>query len=158
VRLERARNLLAILIRHPMLLPEVEEPLAGLDLPDGHCTALRAAVLQWLPTADALDSHLLLAQLAQRGLGESALWATARAGLSPAAASEAQPGEALDGFWHFFALLRGEEELMADRAEAERQLVATNDPAAQQRLIGLKRALDALRRGEVAEAEPGSLT
>ena len=65
-----------------------------------------------------------------------------------AARPEAQPAEALDGWWHFFGLLRGEAELVEDRARAEQSLIATNDPAAQQRLIRLTEALAALRGGE----------
>lgn len=154
IRLERARNLLAILLRHPMLLPEVEEPLAALDLPEGDCTRLRAALLDWLSQADALDSADLMDQLAMAGLGDAATWAMRPAGLAAAAHPEAQPKEALDGWWHFFGLLRGEAELAQDRAEAERMLVETNDPAAQQRLIRLTEALAALRGGDLPEPGP----
>ena len=151
VRLERARNLLAILLRHPLLLPEVEEPLAGLDLPEGPCTRLRDAMLAWLAGAETLDSADLFAHLAGCGLEDAAAWATRGPGLSAAAAPEAQPKEALDGWWHFFGLLRGEAELIADRAEAERMLVETNDPVAQQRLIRLTEALASLRGGEAGQ-------
>ena len=145
VRRERARNLIAILLRHPAILPDVEEPLAVLDLPDGPCARLRAALLDWLARTDTLDSPGLMAQLAQCGLGESVAWVTRRDGLCDAALPDAQPREALDGFWHFFGLLRGEAELIADRAEAERMLAETNDPLAQQRLIRLSQALALLR-------------
>jgi DNA primase len=94
-------------------------------------------------------------QLAKCGLEESVLWATRRAGLCAAASPEAQPREALDGFWHFFALLRGEAELIADRAEAQRMLVETNDPTVQQRLIRLTEALAVLRGGGEAESGQG---
>ena len=148
IRSERARNLLAILLRHPALLPEVEEPLAGLDLPEGHCTTLRAALLAWLARADVLDSALLLDQLAFSGAGEAVAWALRGPGLAKEARPEAQPAEALDGWWHFFAFLRGEAELAEDCARAERSLVASNDPAEQQRLIRLTQARAALRAGE----------
>ncbi|CAA9229423.1 MAG: DNA primase [uncultured Acetobacteraceae bacterium] len=148
IRSERARNLLAILLRHPVLLPEIEESLASLDLPEGHCATLRAALLDWLARADVLDSALLLAQLASSGAGEAIAWALRGPGLAAAAQAEAQPADALDGWWHFFGLLRGEAELAEDRARAEQSLVATNDPAAQQRLIRLTEALVALRGGE----------
>ena len=39
----------AILLRHPWLLPQVEEGLGLLDLPDGHATQLRAAILRMVP-------------------------------------------------------------------------------------------------------------
>ena len=149
VRLERARNLLAILLRHPVILPEVEESLAGLDLPDGHCSALRAGLLGWLARADVLDSALLLDQLASSGAGEAVAWALRGPGLAKEAKPEAQPAEALDGWWHFFAFLRGEAELAEDCARAERSLAANNDPAEQQRLIRLTQARNALRAGEV---------
>ncbi len=87
-------------------------------------------------------------QLASSGAGEAVAWALRRAGLPPAALPEAQPAEALNGWWHFFALLRGEADLLEDRARAERDLVDTNDPAAQQRVIRLSEALLSLRGGE----------
>jgi DNA primase len=148
IRLERARNLLAILLRHPALLPEVEEPFAGLDLPEGDCAALRAALLAWLGRADVLDSAALMDQLAQSGLEAAAAWVVRPQGLSHAAHPDAQPAEALDGWWHFFGLLRGEAELIEDRAAAQRLLVETNDTVAQQRLIRLSEALAALRGGD----------
>ncbi|MBK1659523.1 DNA primase [Paracraurococcus ruber] len=162
IRRERARNLLAILVRHPLLLPEVEEALMSLDLPAGEAEGLRAAMLAWLGTAEPLDSAALTGHLAQCGMGNAVTWATRATGLCAAAQPTAQPKEALDGWWHFFGLLRGEADLVQDLADAQRQLTETYDPAAQQRLIRLKRALDALRRGETesdpdeaAEGEPG---
>ncbi|MFZ4410487.1 MAG: DNA primase [Paracraurococcus sp.] len=148
IRLERARNLLAILLRHPILLPEVEESLIALDLPAGDPQALRSALLAWLPRAELLDSAALARHLAEDGMENAATWATRATGLCAAAHPAAQPGEALDGWWHFFGLLRGEAELVEDRAEAQRLLVETNDPAAQQRLIRLSEALAVLRGGE----------
>jgi DNA primase len=144
---ERARNLVAILLQHPGILGEVEEALMGLDLPEGPCTALRDAMLGWFGMADTLDSQGLMAQLNQRGLGDSVAWIMRRDGLCDAALPDAQPKEALDGFWHFFALLRGEAELIADRADALKMLAETNDPLAQQRLIRLSEALSLLRTG-----------
>ncbi|MDB5374321.1 MAG: primase [Belnapia sp.] len=148
IRQERARNLLAILLRHPAILPEVEEALGVLDLPQGEAIALRAALLGWLPVADVLDSQGLMDHLRQAGLESAAAWAVRTAGLCKAADPEAQPKDALDGWWHFFALLRGEAELVEDLAEAQRVLVETNDPVAQQRYIRLLEARNALRGGD----------
>ena len=148
--------------RHPVAPPgpsaEVEEPLAGLDLPEGHCTTLRAALLAWLARADVLDSALLLDQLAFSGAGEAVAWALRGPGLAKEARPEAQPAEALDGWWHFFAFLRGEAELAEDCARAERSLVASNDPAEQQRLIRLTQARAALRAGEAGLNGAGAAT
>ena len=147
VRRERARNLLAILLQHPGLLPDVEECLADIDLPEGAAADLRAALLAWLSVAARLDSADLARHLENIGLRDAVTWALRPAGLVPAAAREALPGEVLDGWWHFFGLLRGEAALLRDRAEAERQLIETNDPSAQQRLIRLSEAIVELREG-----------
>ncbi|RAI58412.1 DNA primase [Roseicella frigidaeris] len=153
IRLERARNLLAILLRHPAILPDVEEALMTLDLPAGPCEALGHALLDWLRGAELLDSEALAGHLAQNGMQDTVAWAVRATGLCAAAHPTAQPKEALDGWWHFFGLLRGEAELIKDQTEAQRLLTDRNDPAAQKRLIGLTKALAALRAGET-EAIP----
>lgn len=148
VRAERARMLFAILLRHPWLLPQVEEAVGLLDLPDGPATHLRAAILAWQGDAERLDSEGLIAHLAKCGLEDAVAWALVPAGLPLAARPEALPGEVEEGFWHFFLRLRGEADLIEDQQEARRILAETNDPAAQRRLILLTEALDAVRRGE----------
>ena len=85
-------------------------------------------------------------------------WALRGPGLAKEARSEAQPAEALDGWWHFFAFLRGEAELAEDCARAERSLVADNDPVEQQRLIRLTQARAALRAGEAGLNGAGAAT
>jgi DNA primase len=153
VQAERARMLFAILLRHPWLLPQVEEGLGLLDLPDGPATQLRAAILAWHPAAQRVDSEGVIAHLAQSGLDEAVAWALTPDGLPRAAGPEAQPGEVEEGYWHFFLRLRGEAELLEDQQEARRILAETNDPAAQRRLIVLSEALDAIRRGEPATGD-----
>ena len=149
IRSERARNLLAILLKHPVILPEIEESLAGIDLPEGHPETLRAALLAWLARGDVLDSALLLDQLASSRAGEAVTWALRGPGLAKEARPDTQPAEALAAWWHFFALLRGEAELSEDCARAERHLADTNDPAAERRLKHLTEARLALRSGEI---------
>ncbi len=147
-RAAQAAALLAITIRHPWLLQEVEESLAGLDLPPGECSQCRARLLAWLAEGDELDSAVLMDHLASGGMGEFVARLLRDPALPAAAQPDAQPKEALDAWWHFFALLRGEADLVADQIAARQALAETNDPAAQRRLIRLTRALDALRRGE----------
>jgi len=157
VRAERARMLLAILLRHPWLLPQVEEALAMLDLPEGRPSELRAAILAWLGAAERLDSEDLIAHLRAQGLEEMLAWAFHPAGLPQAARKEALPAEVEEGFWHFFLRLRGEADLIQDQKEAERILLETNDPGAQRRLVLVTEALDAIRRGEdVAAVRDGA--
>jgi DNA primase len=151
IRRQRARILLAIALHHPFLLPDVEEPLALLDFPEGPLRRLRDAILAWLPTAPRLDSGELIAHLAQSGFAvDEVLRGT---GLPAEAGASAQPKEALDAFWQIFGFLRGEDELVEDLHRARAAWVETNDAGAQTRLIRLAGALDALRRGEAEEPE-----
>jgi DNA primase len=151
----QAAALLAITLRHPWLLPEVEESLAGVDLVEGTLSQCRSATLAWLAGGHELDSGGLMDHLAQCGMGEFAATLLRDPSLPAAALPDAQPKEALDGWWHFFGLLRGEAELRADQAEAERAWTGSRDPEDQgralRRLIRLRSAINALRRGEWAE-------
>jgi len=151
-RAERARMLFAIVLRHPWLLPQIEEALGLLDLPDGPPAQLRAAILAWHGGAGRVDSEGLIAHLAGSGSENAVAWALAPAGLPLAARAEALAVEVEEGFWHFFLRLRGEADLIEDQQEARRILAETNDPAAQRRLILLTEALEAIRRGEAAAA------
>jgi DNA primase len=150
VRAERARMMFAIILRHPWLLPQVEEAVGLLDLPPGPPTQLRDAILAWHVAAEPLDSEGLIAHLALYGVEDAVSWALAPTGLPLAARAEALPGEVEEGFWHFFLRLRGEAELIEDQQDARKALAETNDPSAQRRLILVTEALDALRRGEGA--------
>jgi DNA primase len=152
-RAAQAAALMATTLNHPWLLPEVEESLAGLDLGDGALAQCRAGALAWLAEGHVLDSTGLMDHLAQVGLAEVCTRLLRDPGLPAAARPDAQPGEALDAWWHFFGLLRGEAELRADQAAARQALAETNDAAAQRRLIRLSQALEALRRGEWNEAD-----
>lgn len=151
IQAQRARIILAICLHHPDLLREVEEPLALLELPEGPAKQVRDALLAWIPRAERLDSVELIAHLAQSPVSAASAWVLRPAGLPMEARSGAQPKEALDAFWQIFGFLRGEAELAEDARAAEAAFAGSNDPAAQARLIRLRAALDALRRGEVED-------
>ncbi|MBY0337961.1 MAG: DNA primase [Acetobacteraceae bacterium] len=152
VRAERARMLLAILLRHPALLRDVEEPLMLLDLPVGAAERLRSALLAWLAAAERLDSGELIAHLAGTD-PEATSWALKPGALPAEAMDGAQPAEALDAFWQIFGLLHGADGLEQDRQRAVEELTRTNDLAVQLRVIRLTEALAALRRGEPGASE-----
>ncbi|UPY38109.1 DNA primase [Sediminicoccus sp. KRV36] len=153
IQAERARIILAICIHQPEILRDAQEPLALLDLPDGPARQVRDALLAWIEGAARLDSGELIAHLALCGIAPAADWVLRASGLPMEARPGAQPKEALDAFWQMFGFLRGEAELAEDARAAQMAFAATNDPAAQIRLIRLTEALDALRRGESDEAD-----
>ncbi|MFM8613700.1 MAG: DNA primase, partial [Alphaproteobacteria bacterium] len=148
IRTAQARILIAILLRHPWLLPQIEEAFGLLDLPEGPARGLQSAILSWPKDSKRLDSQALLSHLATEDMAEAAAWALGAEALPQAARPDALPREVEEGFWHFFLRLRGEAALLEDQKAAAESFAATNDPAAQQRLIRLTEALGALRRGE----------
>jgi len=150
---ERARALVAILLRHPGLLPDVEEAFATLDLPPG-LVRLRDAILQWSQASEKLDSGGLMSHLSNSGLAAEATLALSAAPvpLPGCAAADAMPAEAGAGWWHFFGLMNPErldEEVEAARAAFAQQA----DEAAQRRLIVLTSTRAALLRGEAGETD-----
>jgi len=151
IQAERARVIMAICLRHPTLLPEVEEPLALLDFPESPAKQVRDALLAWIRGAERLDSAELIAHLAGSPAAGASTLVLRDAGLPPEARPGSQPKEALDAFWQMFGFLRGEAELAEDARAAATAWAETNDAAAQARLIRLTLALDALRRGEVED-------
>ena len=145
---ERARNLVTILLRHPVLLHDVEEAFGTIDLPPG-LARLRDAILQWGNAVELLDSEALMTHLTQDGLAAETAQALSAVPypLPACAAPDAMPAEAEAGWWHIFGLMhrgRLEEEVAA----AMRDMTERGDEAAQRRLIALCTARNALRQGE----------
>jgi DNA primase len=145
---ERLRILTAILLRHPMLLRDVEHAYVGLDLPTPLAT-LRTALQDWVEAAEILDSPALMTHLTNSGLQAEADQALARGPvpLPACASSVAMPAEAAAGWWHIFGFLNvqrlGEEIVLAEAACAQ-DLTAQS----QNRLLALKAALNKVNSGE----------
>jgi DNA primase len=145
---ERARVLMAILLRHPALLPDVEEAFGTIALPP-ELEQLRDAFLAWAEGTQDLDSAAVMSHLTQTGLAGSSAQALSAVPVPlPACASvDAMPAEAEAGWWHFFGLMNPER-LEEEVAAAGRDFANRPDEGAQRRLIALCSARDALRRGE----------
>jgi DNA primase len=150
---ERGRNLVAILLRHPALLHDVEEAFGTVALPPA-LDRLRTAILQHANAAETLDSAALMTHLTSIGLAAEVAQALSVVPYPlPAAASpDAMPEEAEDDWWHIFGLIdpgRLDEEVAA----AERDMKTQMNNANQHRLKVLAAARNALRRGEPDEAD-----
>jgi len=153
VSIERSRILTAILLRHPILLRDVEHAYTGLELPPS-LESLRQAVIEWAETAEILDSGALISHLTQSGLHaetEQTL-GVVPVPLPACAALAAMPAEAEAGWWHIFGFLNvqrlGEEIALAEAACRENLT-----PQTQQRLLALKSALIKVTSGEPDGAE-----
>ncbi len=150
---ERARFMVAILLHHPALLPDVEEAFATLALPAG-LARLRDVILQWSQTTEMLDSAGLMSHLTHSGLAAEAAQALSAAPvpLPGCASPDAMPAEAGAGWWHFFGLMNPER--LDEEVEAARAAFAVQaDEAAQRRLIVLTATRAALLRGEAGETD-----
>jgi DNA primase len=147
--------LIAILLRHPGLLHDVEEAFSAIALP-APFARLRGALMGWAEQSQTLDSDGLITHLTQAGLAAEAAQALSAVPypLAACASPDAQPAEAEAGWWHIFGFLDPgglEEEVAA----ATLHFASHPDEAAQRRLIALCTARDALRRGEQGQdAEP----
>jgi len=140
---ERARCLVAILLRHPDLLRDTEEAFAALDLSPA-MSRLRDAMLH-ASERNALDSTALLTQLSASGAMEEAAQALSSAPypLPACAHADAMPAEAEAGWWHIFGLMH-RSRLDEEVAAAGQAFTDRPDEAAQRRLIALCAARDAL--------------
>ncbi len=145
---ERARNLVAILLRHPDLLHDVDEAFGQLVLPDA-LAALRECIQDWAIATELLDSQTLMDHLTQSGFAVSVAEVLSHfpTPLPICASADAMPAEAEAGWWEIFGLMhrkRLEEEVEI----AERDLVAHFDQTRVRRLLALRAALNALRESE----------
>ena len=174
---ERLRILVAILLRHPDLLHDVEQAFCRLQLPPA-LSDIRAAMLEWSgtpcgsldalgrPAADApagdagdepaasplLDSAGLIAHLHSAGLSAQTDVILAPSPLPIAAtiSEHAMPAEVEEAWWQIFGLVNAGG-LREQVAAAQRLLTERWDQAAQKQLILLKSALEAVERGEQAD-------
>jgi len=148
---ERIRTLTAILLRHPALLPRLEEAYAGLPLPPA-AHRLHAALQPYADDADNLDFAGLIAHLTILRLADDAAWALGEVPfpLPACAGADATASEAEAGWWYIYGLMR-RGSLEEEVAAARRDFAATPSQAAQQRLISLSGALESSRRGEYGQ-------
>ncbi|MCB8874806.1 DNA primase [Acidisoma silvae] len=144
---ERARVLLAILLTHPQLLPDLEEPLGMLDLPP-HLTRLRDALAAWLDGHPELDREALNAHLRRLGYdGDVSVVLEARH-LPASAMPNASLTEAASSWWQIYGFMR-QAQLEEEVAAKQRQFSQTQDAETARQLVALTEALQRLRSGDM---------
>ncbi len=142
---DRPRQLMAILLRQPALLPELEEEFSNLAL-SGALARLRSAILQWWEGEPLLDSAGLISQLNAAGLAAEAREALASAPL-PVCPAGVEPAEARARWREVYDMLMSEPRLKEDVAARQREFAVSMEPTHEQKLAASKFELDAVRRG-----------
>jgi DNA primase len=148
---ERLRTLTAILLRHPGLLPRLEEAYGALPLPPP-AQRLHHALQPYADDADNLDFESLIAHLTGLRLADDVAWSLGEVPfpLPACAGPTATASEAEAGWWYIYGLMR-RGSLEEEVAAARRDFAAMPSQAAQQRLISLSGALESSRRGEYGQ-------
>ncbi|MCB5944927.1 DNA primase [Acidocella sp. KAb 2-4] len=147
--LRRARLMLATLLRHPVLIHDVEEAFAHVPLPPGD-EALRHALHGFAAQARHLDSENLLTHLESLGLAGQARALLAQAASEYRLAPDASPAEAAQSWWSWYSLMDFSIDMLrAQRDEAQAFWLAhPEDQAACARLMKYNELLAAARAGE----------
>ncbi len=106
VQAERGRTLTAIILRHPSLLPSLEEAWADVTMPP-YLARLRDGILGVAFSDTPLDETALIAHLHSLGLAgdlQNAL-GDRPFPLAACASADAMPADAAAGFWHIWGLM-----------------------------------------------------
>jgi DNA primase len=149
---ERTRILVAILLLHPFLLPEVSTAFGNLSL-DSPLARLRHEMDIWLDmrveNGESLDSASLMDHLTQSGLSSAVQDVMARGGmpLVTCANSDAMPATVAAAWWHMFGFLNAGQ-LREEVALAEADVRQNWTPETVRRHLALIDALQKVQRGE----------
>ena len=163
---ERLNILTALLLKHPDILPHVEQAYSHLVLPES-LDLLRGALLDWAAQGGELTDESCQAWLEEHGLQDvtEALLAgpLPREVGSKREKDDVLKVEIIESWWHFYGLVNFasfEREVKHDIQEAIMKAYASDAPAADdsgggaafpEGLLARMRVLDALRRGEEPE-------
>jgi DNA primase len=145
----RERDVLALILSHPSLLPEAEEALAALEFQSAACERLRAALVAEAEAAFGLDSAGLIDHLRRMDLREplDAVLGTRLSALPACTLPGAAPAEVREAFFQALGAL-DPGRLAAEIAEARARLAVDFTEANERRLVALVQA-----QGAVAGAE-----
>ncbi|ACI52764.1 DNA primase [Gluconacetobacter diazotrophicus PA1 5] len=151
---ERMRILTAILLRHPHILPEVEDAYCRLDLPPA-LARVRAAVMDLAASGDLTDAKALDRRLDEGGLAEERMAVVAARPLpmSLSAPDDLMAVDVVQEWWHFFALLNVRQFGEDIRLDTESLCAGTLDARSWASLRTRLLAWEALRRGDLTPGE-----
>ncbi len=149
----RARLLLATLLAHPQLLPDVEEAFSHVALPAPE-EELRKALRDFTARQERLDSEGLFTHLQALGLDQTARAVQALAGAEYRLPPDASLAEAVAAWWSWYGLMGFSIHMLRQqRDETEAYWMAHRDDlAAWERLKTYNQLLAQARSGEEPDA------
>ncbi|MDD2704637.1 MAG: DNA primase [Acidocella sp.] len=128
--LTRARLMLATLLDHPYLIPEVEEAFSHVELPPEE-DRLRHALHDFAAHAKRLDTANLCSHLEHSGLAEQARAVQTLAAGDYRLAPDASPAEAAESWWSWYSLMDFSIDMLrAQRDETQAYWMAHQDDRA----------------------------
>ena len=153
---ERQRLMLELLLFHPVLVPEVEEALCRLDLPE-EFAEVRALLLDLSAEGELPDNAAALYAWLQAEGAEETIRAVMRESYSAMSESDAEdPAHTVAArtqWWHFYGLLYGPQFIQEVNREIARFVEKGGDSAEWQRLQARLEAMERLKRGGVDDTE-----
>ena len=150
----RARLMLATLLSHPALIPDVEEAFARVNLPEGYAR-LRDALSSFVCTAKTLDTEGLFTHLSELGLAEEARLIEVVAAEDHRPDPEASLAQVAEKWWSWYILMDFSIDMLRSQRDELLQFFNANqgDTAVLQRLIKYNELLRQALAGEYGGAE-----
>jgi DNA primase len=147
--LRRARQLLAILLLHPVLIPEVEEAFARVALPAAYAR-LREVVSGFASGTKTLDTDRLFTHLGSLGLADEARRLVAAAAEEHRLDPAASPAEVAQTWWSWYILMDFSIDMLRSQRDEQQQYWSAHqdDHAAWARLVKYNELLRQAMAGE----------
>jgi DNA primase len=151
----RARLLLATLLGHPALIPDVEEAFAHIPLPEA-MARVRDGVADFAAREKKLDRESLLTHLLRLGLAEQARLIESQAAQDYRALEDDSLAAAAQRWWGWYNLMDDSLNRLRAQCDEQQRALAVNpdDTAALARLIRYTELLLAAKSGEFGIADP----
>jgi DNA primase len=151
----RARLLLATLLAHPALIPDVEEAFAHIPLPEA-MARVRDGVADFAAREKKLDRESLLTHLLRLGLAEQARLIESQAAQDYRALEDDSLAAAAQRWWGWYNLMDDSLNRLRAQCDEQQRALAVNpdDTAALARLIRYTELLLAAKSGEFGIADP----
>jgi DNA primase len=152
--LRRARQLLATLLRHPALIPEVEEAFARVALPEEYAR-LREALSGFASGTKTLDMERLFTHLGDFGLADEARRLMAAAAVEHRLDPAASPAEVAQTWWSWYILMDFSIDMLRSQRDEQQQYWSAHqdDHAAWARLVKYNELLRQAMAGEYSAVD-----